>query len=131
VDGRYVYLCTPEYMATWARRFLEAGCTAVGGCCGTTPAHIKDSRALGADVPAGARGGEDPPARAAKEAPAPVAREEKSPLARRMRRKFVVSVELDPPRGADPGALIERAQYCKESESTRSTSPTGRARRRA
>ena len=42
VEGRYVYLCTPEYMATWARRFLEAGATVVGGCCGTTPAHIKD-----------------------------------------------------------------------------------------
>src|SRR5512143_3584734 len=41
VEGRYVYLCTPEYMATWARRFLEAGGTVVGGCCGTTPAHIK------------------------------------------------------------------------------------------
>jgi homocysteine S-methyltransferase len=45
-----------------------------------------------------------------------VAREEKSPLARRLARKFVVSVELDPPRGASPGALIERAQYCQESE---------------
>ena len=42
VDGRYVYLCTPEYMATWARRFLEAGASVVGGCCGTTPAHIRD-----------------------------------------------------------------------------------------
>jgi methionine synthase I (cobalamin-dependent) len=39
---RYVYLCTPEYMATWARRFLEAGASVVGGCCGTTPAHIRD-----------------------------------------------------------------------------------------
>jgi homocysteine S-methyltransferase len=55
-----------------------------------------------------------PPRR--KEAPAPVAREEKSPLARRLRRKFVVSVELDPPRGADAGQLIERAQFCRENE---------------
>ena len=42
VEGRYVYLCTPEYMATWARRFLESGASVVGGCCGTTPAHVKD-----------------------------------------------------------------------------------------
>src|SRR5512140_3001494 len=42
VEGRYVYLCTPEYMSTWARRFLDAGATVVGGCCGTTPAHIRD-----------------------------------------------------------------------------------------
>ena len=116
VDGRYVYLCTPEYMATWARRFLEAGCTVVGGCCGTTPAHIKDLvRSVRMYQPARAEVRILPPARP-KETPAPVAREEKSPLARRLRRKFVVSVELDPPRGADPGVLIERAQYCKESE---------------
>ena len=74
--------------------------------------------ALGAHVPAGARGRGEGRARrrGRKEAPAPVPREEKSPLARRLRRKFVVSVELDPPRGADPGALIERAQFCKENE---------------
>src|SRR5204863_3655145 len=42
VDGRYVYLCTPEYMASYARRFIAAGVTVVGGCCGTTPAHIRN-----------------------------------------------------------------------------------------
>jgi homocysteine S-methyltransferase len=56
-----------------------------------------------------------PPSRP-KEAPAPLPREEKSSLGRRLRRKFVVSVELDPPRGADPGAILERAQYCRENE---------------
>ena len=56
-----------------------------------------------------------PPARA-KEAPPPVPREEKSPLARKLGKKFVVSVELDPPKGADPGRIIDRAQYCKENE---------------
>src|SRR5262245_29833612 len=117
VDGRYVYLCTPEYMATWARRFLEAGASVGGGCCGTTPAHIRDLvRSVRMFQPG--RNVEDrvvtPPQR--KEAPQPVAREAKSPLARRLRRKFVVSVELDPPRGAEAGQIIERAQYCKENE---------------
>jgi homocysteine S-methyltransferase len=116
VEGRYVYLCTPEYMATWARRFLEVGASVVGGCCGTTPAHIRDLvRSVRMFQPARAEVKVLPPARP-KEAPTPVAREAKSPLARRLRRKFVVSVELDPPRGADPGALIERAQYCRENE---------------
>jgi methionine synthase / methylenetetrahydrofolate reductase (NADH) len=117
VDGRYVYLCTPEYMATWARRFLEAGASVVGGCCGTTPAHIRDLvRSVRMFQPG--RNVEvkvvTPPQR--KEAPQPVPREAKSPLARRLRRKFVVSVELDPPRGAEAGQIIERAQYCKENE---------------
>jgi homocysteine S-methyltransferase len=116
VEGRYVYLCTPEYMATWARRFLEAGATVVGGCCGTTPAHVRDLvRSVRMFQPARAEVRVSVPTRA-KEAPHPVPREQKSPLGRKLRRKFTVSVELDPPRGADPGALLERALYCKENE---------------
>ncbi len=116
VEGRYVYLCTPEYMSTWARRFLEAGASVVGGCCGTTPAHIRDLvRAVRMVRPVHAELRQVSVQRP-REAPAPLARETKSPLARRLGRKFVVCVELDPPRGADPGVLVERAQYCRENE---------------
>jgi homocysteine S-methyltransferase len=116
VDGRYVYLCTPEYMASHARRFIAAGVTVVGGCCGTTPAHIRNLvRSVRMLQPSREAATVLPPARA-KEAPEPVPRAEKSPLARKMGKKFVVSVELDPPKGADPGAIIDRAQYCKENE---------------
>lgn len=117
VEGRSVYLCTPEYMASYARRFISAGASIVGGCCGTTPAHIRSlvrsvkmlrpSREARATVASPAR---------VKEAPIPVPRAAKSPLGRKLGQKFVVSVELDPPRGADPGAIIERAQFCKENE---------------
>ncbi len=41
VDGRNLYLCSPEYMASYARRFIAAGARLVGGCCGTTPDHIR------------------------------------------------------------------------------------------
>jgi homocysteine S-methyltransferase len=117
VDGRYVYLCTPEYMATWARRFLEAGASVVGGCCGTTPAHIRDLvRSVRMFQPGRALEVKAVTPERRKEAPAPVPREQKSALARALGRKFVVSVELDPPRGADAGQIIERAQYCKENE---------------
>ena len=44
VEGRNIYLCSPEYMAQYARRFLQAGVRIVGGCCGTTPEHIKQIR---------------------------------------------------------------------------------------
>ncbi len=40
-DGRLIYLSTPEYMADYARRFVESGAVLVGGCCGTTPDHIR------------------------------------------------------------------------------------------
>ena len=116
VDGRYVYLCTPEYMASYARRFIAAGVTVVGGCCGTTPAHIRNLvRSVRMVQPAREVVTIVPPA-AAKETLPPIPREEKSPLARKLGKKFVVSVELDPPKGADPGRIIDRAQYCKENE---------------
>jgi methionine synthase / methylenetetrahydrofolate reductase(NADPH) len=116
VEGRYVYLCTPEYMASYARRFLAAGVSFVGGCCGTTPAHIRNLvRSVRMVQPAREVVTIEPPERA-KEAPAPVTREDKSPLARKLGKKFVVSVELDPPKGADAGRIIDRAQHCKESE---------------
>ena len=41
VEGRNLYLCSPEYMASYARRFIQAGARLVGGCCGTTPEHIR------------------------------------------------------------------------------------------
>ena len=116
VEGRYVYLCTPEYMASYARRFLSAGVSFVGGCCGTTTTHIKNLvRSVKMLQPTREAVTVLPPARP-KEAPQPVPRESKSPLARKLGKKFVVSVELDPPKGADPGAIVEKALYCKENE---------------
>src|ERR1700683_149825 len=41
VEGRNIYLCSPEYMASYARKFVAAGVRIVGGCCGTTPDHIR------------------------------------------------------------------------------------------
>jgi homocysteine S-methyltransferase len=117
VEGRYVYLCTPEYMATYARRFIDAGAVVVGGCCGTTPEHI---RSLAGSVrmrqPAAAEPVEVRAPQRPKEAPEPLPREAKSPLARKLGKKFVVSVEIDPPKGADPGTVLERAQHCRENE---------------
>jgi methionine synthase I (cobalamin-dependent)/5,10-methylenetetrahydrofolate reductase len=116
VEGRYVYLCTPEYMSSYARRFLAAGVSLVGGCCGTTPAHVKSIvRSVRMVQPAREAIGIEPSARP-REAPVPVPREEKTGLARKLGKKFVVSVELDPPKGADPGAILERALQCKENE---------------
>ncbi len=51
VEGRNIYLCSPEYMASYARKFIAAGVQFVGGCCGTTPDHI---RAMKSSLRAGA-----------------------------------------------------------------------------
>ncbi len=45
VEGRNIYLCSPEYMASFARKAIAAGAQMVGGCCGTTPNHIRAMRA--------------------------------------------------------------------------------------
>lgn len=44
VDGRLMYSASPEYFAEYAKQFLEAGISALGGCCGTTPEHIRKTR---------------------------------------------------------------------------------------
>src|SRR5882724_3817672 len=44
VEGRNIYLCSPEYMASYARKFVAAGVSLVGGCCGTTPEHIREMK---------------------------------------------------------------------------------------
>ena len=91
--------------------------TFVGGCCGTTPAHIRNlvrsvrmlqpAREVVTVLAAGGReGGAGADRRARRRARS----------ARKLGKKFVVSVELDPPKGADPGRIIDRAQYCKENE---------------
>jgi homocysteine S-methyltransferase len=117
VDGRYVYLCTPEYIASYGRRFIEAGARVVGGCCGTAPAHIKNlARSLRMVQPVKAEAHVIRSADGARTSLPPIPREEKSPLAHKLGRKFVVSIELDPPKGVDPSRVIEKAHECKENE---------------
>ena len=113
VEGRNIYLCSPEYMASYARRFINTGVRLVGGCCGTTPEHIRQIKA--AVRGAGAGGAPRPAARAprrgAASAPAiaapPVPRErEVAAGATRWRAaRSCVSVELLPPRGFEADAL--------------------------
>jgi homocysteine S-methyltransferase len=118
IEGRNIYLCSPDYMASYARRFINAGVRLVGGCCGTTPEHIRAIKtAVRALAPAnGARTGARPAARGA----APdvnvtvVPQEQKSRMGNALARGgFVVSVELIPPRGYEADALVGRARSLK------------------
>jgi len=116
-DGRFVYVSSPEYLGAMTRRFVEAGAGLIGGCCGTTPAHIRRMRdALasenGSATPGAAAESAPPPARPLViEEPAEAADpRDRSALARKLAaREFVVSVEIDPPRGARPKKMIEGA----------------------
>jgi methionine synthase I (cobalamin-dependent)/5,10-methylenetetrahydrofolate reductase len=111
VEGRNIYLCSPEYMASFARKAIAAGAQIVGGCCGTTPNHIRAMRSAMRAIDAQARvattgtvveiNSETPPA----------------PLAERSRigalldhGTFITLVEIVPPKGIDCVKEIEGAR---------------------
>ena len=115
VEGRNIYLCSPEYMAQYARRMLWAGVKIVGGCCGTTPEHIKlirsETRSLQPATKKLSVTVDAPEARAAALEPVPMA--EKSKLGAKIAEgKFVAFVEILPPRGVDASREIDGARRC-------------------
>jgi homocysteine S-methyltransferase len=116
IEGRNIYLCSPEYMASYARRFIANGVRVVGGCCGTTPEHIRQiSAAVKRTAPQGLRAVGTSDTRAATVAGAlhaqrPVPRASKSKLAAALQHgRFVLGVELVPPRGLAGAEAIDQA----------------------
>ena len=117
VEGRNIYLCSPEYMAQYARRLLWAGVRIIGGCCGTTPDHIKlirsETRSLQPAAKKLAVTVETPQAKVHALAAVPMA--QKSKLGAKLAEgKFVAFVEILPPRGVDAKLEIEGARRCAE-----------------
>jgi len=121
VEGRNIYLTSPEYIAQYSRRFLQSGVRLIGGCCGTTPEHIKqicsEARSL------------QPVQRRAATASAVVLEEgkpevkrlpkvlasQKSQLGEKLAAgKFVSFVEILPPRGIDASKEIAGAALCRD-----------------
>ncbi|MEW5806474.1 MAG: bifunctional homocysteine S-methyltransferase/methylenetetrahydrofolate reductase [Acidobacteriota bacterium] len=117
VEGRNIYLCSPEYMAEYAKRFILNGVKVVGGCCGTTPQHIAAiRRAVKAVQPTRRKTVAIPAAIEKKMDVEVIAKEKKSELARKITEKiFVKAVEIVPPRGCDTRKAVEGAVYLKES----------------
>ncbi len=128
VDERMVYVSTPEYFGVYARRMVRVGVRLVGGCCGTTPEHVK--RIAAAARMAGGPVDAEPRAHADEEllradstgairaflpgALSPVPFEQRSALAGSLARKrFVVSVEVNPPVGLDPAKAVAAARMLK------------------
>jgi homocysteine S-methyltransferase len=122
VQGRQFYMCSPEYMAKYAKRLIQAGVRFIGGCCGTTPAHIKlisdavrplsprHTGLTGRLATAAARVEEISP----EEIPVtPLA--ERSNWGRRLARgEFLTTVEVLPPKGCDATKTLESIRLLKE-----------------
>jgi len=116
VGDRKIYLASPEHMATYARRMIEAGARFVGGCCGTTPEHIKKIRDYVASVVP-----RHQPTVVSRESVAAPAGVEAVPLEQRSRfaaklarKELVTSVEIVPPKGIDPTPMFEQCRALKK-----------------
>jgi methionine synthase / methylenetetrahydrofolate reductase(NADPH) len=111
VDGRNIYLCSPEYMASFARKFVKAGAQFVGGCCGTTAQHIRAMKSALRAVDA-QTAGPRPSAHAEIVTQTPPAKlAERSRLGRAVHEgQFVTMVEIVPPKGIDCTKELDGAQ---------------------
>jgi homocysteine S-methyltransferase len=121
VQGRQFYMCSPEYMAKYAKRLIQAGVKVIGGCCGTTPAHVKlISDAVRAASPRKQRATAAKPARPARVEELQPADIQVVPLAERSnwaRRiangEFVTTVEVLPPKGCDAAKTLDQIRLLK------------------
>jgi len=120
VEGRLIYPSTPAYFADFALRAKDLGAVVIGGCCGTTPEHVRAMReALGSGDRLRSAIGvatlqppqfEPPPLEELGREPPPSSRLRDKLAAG----KYVVSVEIDPPRGVNPRKAIEGASMLRE-----------------
>jgi homocysteine S-methyltransferase len=111
IDGRHIYLCSPEYTASYARKFLKAGVQFIGGCCGTTPAHIRamKSSLRAEQAQQNSLSTEAKVTVESEVAPPPLA--ERSTLGRLIAEgSFVTMVEIVPPRGVNTARELAGAR---------------------
>jgi methionine synthase I (cobalamin-dependent)/5,10-methylenetetrahydrofolate reductase len=115
VGGRMMYPAQPEYFGEYALAFCEAGARLVGGCCGTTPTHIRAMRlALDAEAE-GCTPAPEELLQAVEVEEGVASAERPSQLARKLDAgKFVIAVEMDPPRGLSTHKLIAGASLMAE-----------------
>ncbi len=121
VDDRLVYVSTPEYFGLFARRMFKLGVKMIGGCCGTTPDHVRRIAASARMASAGSQDHEETPlsavdnARHASVRPGvePVPLPERTGLGKKLGKEFVVSVEVNPPVGLDLEKALNAAKMLK------------------
>ena len=115
VEGRNIYLCSPEYMASYARKFVAAGVRLVGGCCGTTPDHIRVMKSALRVGEARTKVVSTPSTKATPAIISPALPLEKRSRvgARVARGEFLTMVEIVPPKGTDIRKEIEGARFLK------------------
>jgi methionine synthase / methylenetetrahydrofolate reductase(NADPH) len=119
VEGRYLYVSTPDYFADYARRFLDVGVGLVGGCCGTTPRHIlamRDVVTVASPQTFGIPAVLTEKTRVHSDEDSIVPQVGTTTRLQQALEagKFVVSVELDPPKGLNPSKVLAGAGLLRE-----------------
>lgn len=116
VGNRTLYLSSPEYMATYAKLMVESGARMVGGCCGTTPEHIKQIRSFVSSVsPHHTNVRVSQHDIVAPEGVEPVPLAGRSAWGRRLANgEFVTAIEIVPPKGCDPNPMLKQCQAIKD-----------------
>lgn len=125
-EGRTYYDSAPAYYAQQVMECVKTGARIVGGCCGTTPEHIRQiARLLGTPMPPRVRMGDEKAAQ-------PPEKGCRSRILRRLEQgRRITLVELDPPRSADIGGFMEGARQLEQAGAdaiTIADCPIGRAR---
>jgi homocysteine S-methyltransferase len=115
VEGRNIYLCSPEYMASYARKFVAAGVRLVGGCCGTTPDHIRAMKAALRMGEARVKNPATPSVSVSTATAKPtVELSKRSALGTKLATgDFVTMVEIVPPKGIEIRKELEGARFLK------------------
>ena len=117
VDGRFIYLSSPEYFAQYAKEYVKIGANIIGGCCGTTPEYIQalsimlknintetiTDRKVSVTVEEKIK--EKPPKKEKKQA---------SKFSSKLGKEFLVSVEVDPPRGVNTEKILKNVEKLKQ-----------------
>ena len=114
VEGRNIYLCSPEYMANYARMFVGAGVRLVGGCCGTTPEHIRQMKSeLRVDQARAKTVAAHAKAEVLRAVPTTPMGEKSQLGAKLARKEFIAMVEIVPPKGMNIQKELEGAKFLK------------------
>jgi homocysteine S-methyltransferase len=111
VNGMTIYMATPEYFAEYLRRIVQKGASLVGGCCGIRPEHIREASKFIKSIT---------PSRVYQSISVeekttnvlePIPLEQRTPFGAKLNKKFIISVEIDPPHGLDPSKAIEAVKF--------------------
>ena len=116
IDNRNMYLASPAYFGNYALKFYEAGASVIGGCCGTTPEHIKKAAQMVLSIDSGFRKGVIENGEIEAEAKEQVPLAERSALGKALSSgEWISTVELIPPIGCDLSGIIEKSSELKKS----------------